>query len=451
MGKRVVIIGGGPAGYEAAIQGAAIGAEIILVERHKVGGTCLNYGCIPTKVMVEQADFYHKIQRGSKVVAVEGASLSMNGLNEHVNAIVQSLVEDVQKKIEGSNATLINGYGIPIDANHVAIIHEDDTITEVSCDLIILATGSKPILLDVEGVHNPRVLTSKGILSLEKLPSSLTVVGGGVIGIEFAGIYNRLGVQVSVLEFENRILPGLDSALGKRLKSILTKDGIKVLTGAKVSAFTEMNERVQTIYEDKKGVHHIESDYVLMAVGRQGDFERTMLENIGVQCDERYVHVDGLYLTSVNGIYAIGDVNGISLLAHSAYDQARQLMSYVIEGIIPSKRLIPSCVFSYPEIASIGLSEEKAVEEGIGYKSERTLFGASGKALAIGETVGFVKTLINDEGYLIGCHIMGPHASDLLHYASIAMEGNMTLEQLKGIVFAHPTLGEIFSDNLRQY
>ena len=318
-------------------------------------------------------------------------------------------------------------------------------------DALVLATGSKPFILPVEGIDNDRLITSKELLGLESLPKSITIIGGGVIGMEFGVLLNDFGVQVTIIEYARNLLPAIDSAIGKRLKSVAAKKGIQILTGCKVTGFKNMEEGIITLYEDKKGVQECPADYALMAVGRTGRFDADTMDELGVQHNGKFVQVDGSFQTSVQNIYAIGDLNGISLLAHAAYDQGRQLMAHLLKGRAVVNKAIPACVFTSPEIGTIGMSEEAAKDQGLVFKTEKTLFSSNGKAQAMGETLGFIKTLVDSEDKLIGCHIMGPHAADIIHYASIAMAGGMTVAALKEIIYAHPTLGELFGDNMMQY
>jgi len=452
MGKRIIIIGGGPAGYEAALHGAHLGGNVTLIEDHKIGGSCLNYGCIPTKTLIEHANFYDKLVHNKHLgVRVNEAILDYDQVLRHKDSVIESLSSGIMSKLKKAKVTYISGYGRIVDGSKVEVKRPDGSITLVKGDVIVLATGSKPFVPQFPGGDSQHLLTSKDLLSLEKLPTTITIVGGGVIGMEFAVLLNAFGVQVTVLEYAKNLLPLIDSAISKRLKSIISKKGITVYTGAKVTGFEDVGHRLKVIYEDKTGVHELISDKALMSIGRVGRYDLDNMDEQGIQHNERFVQVDDQLMTSLQGIYAIGDVNGQSLLAHAAYDQGRQVMECIILERPVQKRLVPACVFTNPEIATVGLSEDEAKVQAIAYTCQRTLYSTSGKALAMDASTGFIKTLVSEKGLIIGFHVFGEHASDLVHYGSIAMEGKMTVEQLKNIIFAHPTLGELFSDNMRQY
>lgn len=452
MANKIVIIGGGPAGYKAALYGASLGAEIYLIENHKIGGTCLNYGCIPTKTLIEHASFYHKTMNPEPFgVQVEASTLDYNKVLEHKASVIDTLGSGILAKLKKAKVTYLEGHGYITSPSSVRVTLTDGCVQEIDCSHIVLATGSKPFMPSFPGVHNERVLTSRTLLGLNTLPKSLSIVGGGVIGMEFAVLLQNFGVQVTVLEYAQNLLPLLDSALGKRLKSFVTKSGVQVITQAEVVGFESADSSVRVLYQDKKGEHSVQSDYALMAIGRIGNFDCQMLDEQSIHHSERFIRVNEHYETSVQNIYAIGDVNGQSLLAHSAYDQAHQLMDNLLNGMNVKVKPIPSCVFTSPEIASIGFSEEDAKKQSLNYTVQKTLYSNSGKALAMGEGSGFIKTLADENGLIIGCHILGAHSSDLIHYASIAMTAQMNISELKSIIFAHPTLGELFSDNMHQF
>ncbi len=449
---HIIIIGGGPAGYEAALHGAKLGAEITLIEAHKVGGTCLNYGCIPTKTLIEHASFYNKVKSGHDVgVKVDQVSLDYKSVFEHKNEVVTTLVDGIHVKLKKAKVNYVQGHGTVVSSTEVNVMLEDGSVQSITGDSIVLATGSKTMMPQFEGVQSQHILTSKTLLGLKELPKSITIVGGGVIGMEFASLLNDFGVHVHVLEYAKNILPMIDSAISKRLKSICSKSGISITTSAKVTAFRDTEGGIETFYETKKGIESMTSDKVLLSIGRLGSYDESMIDGLGINHNGKFLQVNASYETSLKGVYAIGDVNGMSLLAHAAYDQGRQLMDHLIEGVEIVERGVPGCIFTRPEIGTIGISEDQLKMDGIPYKSQKTLFSASGKALAMGETTGFIKTIVNEEDTLIGVHIMGPHASDIVHYGSIAVAQGMTISDLKNIIFAHPTLGELFSDNIHSY
>ncbi|MEL7657200.1 MAG: FAD-dependent oxidoreductase, partial [Bacillota bacterium] len=294
----------------------------------------------------------------------------------------------------------------------------------------------------------PGVMTSDEILSTQKIPNSLVIIGGGVIGIEFAGIFNALGTQVTVVEFLPRILANMDSEISKKLALTLKKKGISIETDTKVMQISKDNEAFRVLTEGKKGGNEIHADAVLVSVGRAPSVEGLKLELLGIEYNRNGIKVDETYQTNVPGIYAIGDVIGGLMLAHVAAEEGIAAVDHIMrsEGHM-NYDAVPGCVFTFPEIAAVGLSEEDAKEEGIDYCSSKFLFGANGKALTSGEEEGFVKVLAETQTKrIIGVHIMGPHASDLIHEAVLAVEKKMTADDISSVIHAHPTLSEAFME-----
>jgi dihydrolipoamide dehydrogenase len=470
MIKDIIIIGGGPAGYEAALYGARYGGNITLIEDHKIGGTCLNYGCIPTKTLIERGALYNKMMHASEMgIHNDHVELDYESIQDQKAKIIGDLAKGIMGQLKKEKVNYIEGFATIENNKTVSVTLSDGSRQTVVGDAIVLATGSKTVTPKINGIENECILTSKDILEMKSLPASITIVGGGVIGMEFASMLNHMGVNVSVVEYEKNILPTIDSSISKRLKSLCQQAGIDIHTGSKVIGFVslpaeiedmeEMNDLddaevkngIRTVFMEKEKEVHIDSEYVLLSVGRIGVWDQDTIEEQGIAHNNRFIQVDANYKTSVEGIYAIGDVNGLSLLAHAAYNQGRQLMGYLLKDHEIHSPYIPSCIFTDPEIGSIGLSEEEAKEKGVKYKSQKTLYGTSGKAMAMNATAGFIKSLVSEEGKLIGLHILGAHSTDLIHYGIIAMEGGLTIYQLQDMVFAHPTLGELFSDHVHSY
>ncbi len=399
--------------------------------------------------MVENAVLYNKTKNAHlKSISCGEVSYDYSSIAKAKDQVVDTMVTGLNQKFKKSKIAIVNGYGEIIDKHTVQVTSDNGEIAEYNADYVVMATGSKPSMPSFIKDNNTNVMTSKDILALKTLPKEIVIIGGGVIGMEFASILNHLDINVTVLEYAKNLLPNLDSGLGKRLKSIVSKNGVSVETSAKV---IEVSDNKVT-YENKKGIHTISPEAILVSVGRVGKFDQSRCDIIGIDHTSHFIKTSDNFETSVQGIYAIGDVNGRSLLAHSAYDQGRQLMSYLVNGkTIDLSKSVPSCVFVTPEVASVGISEEYAKANTISYRSQKSLYGSSGKAVAMGEITGFIKTMINDEDELIGLHILGAHATDLVHYGSIAIDQHLTIADLQSIIFAHPTLGELFSDNLHQY
>lgn len=405
---RIIIIGAGPGGYETAIDAAKRGMEVTLITDGELGGTCLNEGCIPTKTFVHYAE-------SCKPLTL------LNELQERKREVICQLQTGIESLLRNKLITLVKGHARFVSNDTVVV---DDT--QYTADNIIIATGSESTILPIKG--SERCLTSKEMLELTEIPKSLCVIGGGVIGLEFANIFNKLGSEVSVLEYCPQILPHFDTDLCKRVKQHLTRQGINIQVGYKV--------------ED---IDAIEADMVLMSVGRHPNVEGLGLENTSIEYSKRGIAVDGNMQTSVSGIYAIGDVNARMMLAHVATFQGRRALNH-IEGKTDKIRfdIVPSAVFITPEVATVGLTEEDCKEQSIKVKTHKSFFRANGKAVSMGETDGYFKLLSDEEsGRILGAHMFGAHSSDIIHEITALMNMNATIDDLHDMIHAHPTLAEV--------
>ena len=394
----LIIIGAGPGGYRAAEYAAKQGLKVVIFEGSEVGGTCLNVGCIPTKTYVHSASFEEA--------------------RERMAAVVAQLRQGVEGILSHPNITLVREKGVFTDAH---------TVSDYTADNIIIATGSETKWLPIKGVDDPRVVDSTGLLQLETLPKRLAIIGAGVIGMEFASVFNRFGSEVTVIEYLKECLPALDSDIAKRLRKYLEKQGITF----------KMKTAVENIAD-------IDADVVLMATGRkprvQDDFA-----NAGIEYDERKgVTVDENFMTTVKGIYAIGDVNGKQMLAHAAEVQAIHAVNQIIgkEDYIDFS-IMPAAIFTQPEAACVGPTEEQLKEQGVAYECKKSFWRANGKALAMGETEGLLKLFVAPDGQMLGCHAYGAHSSDIIQEVSVLMCKHTTICELADMVHIHPTLSEI--------
>ena len=394
----LIIIGAGPGGYRAAEYAAKQGLKVVIFEGSEVGGTCLNVGCIPTKTYVHSATFEEA--------------------RERMAAVVAQLRQGVEGILSHPNITLVREKGVFTDAH---------TVSDYTADNIIIATGSETKWLPIKGVDDPRVVDSTGLLQLETLPKRLAIIGAGVIGMEFASVFNRFGSEVTVIEYLKECLPALDSDIAKRLRKYLEKQGV---------AF-KMKTAVENIAD-------IDADVVLMATGRkprvQDDFA-----NAGIEYDERKgVTVDENFMTTVKGIYAIGDVNGKQMLAHAAEVQAIHAVNQIIgkEDYIDFS-IMPAAIFTQPEAACVGPTEDQLKEQGVAYECKKSFWRANGKALAMGETEGLLKLFVAPDGQMLGCHAYGAHSSDIIQEVSVLMCKHTTICELADMVHIHPTLSEI--------
>jgi len=416
---KIIIIGAGPGGYETAVEAAKKGCEVVLVSGGPLGGTCLNEGCIPTKTFCHYAS-----------AAQSGTSLS--AFQEKKAAVVAQLQSGITSLLKG--VTVVQGQASFVDAKTVEVGG-----VRYSGDAVIIATGSVSAVLPVPG--SEYCLNSTQILELQEVPSRLTVIGGGVIGLEFASIFQSLGSQVTVVEYCPQLLPRFDADLAKRLKASLAKKGITIELSALVTAVSAD----KTVTYLKGGEEkNVEGDAVLMAVGRKANFEGLNLEAAGVETEKRGVKVDSRFRTNVPGIYAIGDVTGGLMLAHVATAQGRAALADILgEECGIDFNVVPAAVFTVPEVATVGLTEEDCAARGLQYKAGKAFYRANGKAVSMEESDGYCKVLVSAEGKILGAHIMGVHASDLIHEFAILMNFDIDATRAVSVIHAHPTLSEV--------
>ncbi len=442
MKTDLIIIGAGPGGYETALEAAKSGMSVTLFNGDRLGGTCLNEGCIPTKCLCRNAEIISEFKHGDEF-GIDDFSFAVdyNKILERKNNVVSTLREGVKTMLAQAKVNVIDSKAKFVDSKHV---EADGEIYEA--DNIIIATGSRSKSLPIPGSELECCMDSTKILNIEYIPASLTIIGGGVIGMEFASIFHSLGSQVTVVEYAKQILPPFDSDIAKRLKQTLSKKGIKIITGAAASQIKQ-NEfyEIEVTYESKGKTETVVSTDLLMAVGRGPVTEGLDLEKAGVEYSPKGIPVDDNMCTNVAGIYAIGDVNARMMLAHVASFQGKRALNH-IEGKTDNIRfdIVPSAVFTVPECGMVGKTEEQCKAEGIKVKIGQSFFRANGKALAMGEPDGLCKLIFRaDDDLLIGAHIMGVEAADLAQQCGDLMNCNIHLEELKQIIFGHPTVSEV--------
>ena len=448
MERDIVIIGGGPGGYVAAIRAAQLGAKVCIIEKAEFGGTCLNRGCIPTKVLYRNAEILNTLKNIDEFgIEVNNYSINVEQVQSRKESIVKQLVNGVEQLLKSNNIEVILGTAFFKDKNTVSILLESGELKEVTAKDIIIATGSIPSIPNIPGINLPGVFTSENILEFKTVPNNLAVIGGGVIGMEFAGIFSALGSKVTVIEFLPSILAQVDGDLTKRLSVSLKRKGIDINTNTKVISIEKNNDELIITAEGKKGELKFTVDSVLVSVGRTPMVEDLNIEKLGIELEKRAIKVDKNYETSIPNIYAIGDVNGKTMLAHAATHQGKKVAERIM-GCADShtSEIVPSCIFVFPEISMVGITENEAKEKGIEYKTSKFLFGANGKALALGEGEGMVKVIASLDNTILGVHIMGPHASDLIHEGNLAINNNMKVENITNMIHAHPTLSEAFEE-----
>ncbi|RKL61976.1 dihydrolipoyl dehydrogenase [Thermoanaerobacteraceae bacterium SP2] len=444
MPYDIAIIGGGPGGYVAAIYAGKKKAKVCLIERDELGGTCLNRGCIPTKALIHSANIVSEIKQAKRFgIITRDVQIDWNTIQKNKETIVKTLTKGVENLLKANGVKTYKGTAKLLDKNTIEITYQTGQKETITAQKIILATGSSTVIIPIPGYDLPGVITSDEALSLEELPESMLIIGGGVIGIELGYIYNTMGVDITIVEMLPQILPRQDEEIQKELRKILERQGIKIYTSSKVKAIEKTEDKLITTFETQEGVKQITTDRVLMAAGRKPNTEAVKDLNLDIQ--KTGITVDEYLRTNIQNIYAIGDVTGKSMLAHVASHQGITAAKNALgQNKKMDYKVIPGCIYTSPEVASVGLTEQEARQK---YKDNikigRFPFIASGKALTLGERQGFVK-IISDSKYneILGVHILGPNATELAAEAALAIKLECTAEELADTIHAHPTLSE---------
>jgi dihydrolipoamide dehydrogenase len=444
----IAIVGAGIGGYVAALRAAQLGAKVVLIEKDRVGGVCLNWGCIPTKTLLRTAEVLKVAGEASKYgVVVDNVSLDWAAAQKRKDQVVGRLTGGVKLLLEKAGVQLLTGTARFASSSLLEVADEDGSQTVEAADYVI-ATGSRPASLPIPGLEGPHVLSSDGALTLESLPESLLVIGAGPIGVEFATLFRACGVQVALVEILPSVLPTLDADLGAEVERSLKRAKVKVHTASKVSKAEARDGKLAATIERGSEESVVEVDKILLAVGRRPNVEELGLSEAGVVVEKQGIKVDEHMRTNMPHLYAVGDVTGGLLLAHVALHEG----VVAAENALGHERAInydavPSCVFTWPEVATVGLSEEQAQQRGYDVKVGRFPFRANGKALAYGEYDGLVKVVTDSEyGQILGVHIVGPHASDLIQEATMALTLEATLDEFDATIHPHPTLTEALAE-----
>ncbi|MDE0119708.1 MAG: dihydrolipoyl dehydrogenase [Bdellovibrionales bacterium] len=449
---NLIVIGSGPGGYTGAIRAAQLGLKTAVVEKDKnLGGTCLNVGCIPSKALLDSSEHYHfakeeMIHHGVKTSSV---SLDLTTMMNRKSKIVKELTGGIQYLLKKNKIDRFEGVGSFLSPQKIQIKNGSKTQV-IEGKNIILATGSIPNDLPGIPFDGKKVISSTEALSLNKVPKTLLIVGGGYIGLEMASVWSRLGTEVVVLEYADRLCPTMDQELSKNILKVLQKQKIKFLLESQVQEIKTTKKEVELFYKSKTGDKlSLKGDHVLLAVGRRPYTKNLNLEKAHIQTDERgFVQVDSKWRTSHSHIFAIGDLIGGAMLAHKAEEEG-VAVAEIIAGQAGHVHYetVPSVIYTWPEVASVGKTEEQLIKENIPYKSGKFPFTANGRAKALGFTEGFVKILANTNTDLIlGVHILGPRASDMIAEAVVAMELGASSEDLARSFHAHPTLSEVMRE-----
>lgn len=441
----LIILGGGPAGYTAAERAARGGLNTLLIEKRALGGVCLNEGCIPTKTLLYSAKIWHLTEDAKKYgIEASADQFLMDKVNARKNKVVRKLVAGIKGKMTNAGVTVVTGEGeilAPTTPQEYSVKVGEETYT---APRLLLASGSETFVPPIPGLDTVEYWTSREALESKELPKSIAIIGGGVIGMEFAAFYNRVGVEVHVIEMLPEILGGMDSEMGALLRAEYTKLGVKFYLQHKVTSVAP--EGVTVEFEDNSFV--IPTERILLSVGRRPVTEK--LSPLGLEMEGRGVKVDATMRTSLPGVYAAGDVTGYSLLAHTAVREAEVAVDNMLgKNAQMSYRAIPGIIYTQPEVAGVGMTEDQLKKEGISYRKHQLPMAFAGRFVAENEMAnGVCKILIGEDDTLLGAHMLGNPASELIVVIAVAIERGIKAHELASVVFPHPTVGEIIKETI---
>jgi len=438
---RIAVIGGGVGGYPAAIRAARMGAAVTLIERDLMGGVCVNWGCIPTKSLLQSAELATTIAK-SEVFGIKCSEckVDFNAVMERKNAVVQQLRTGVEKLIKAKKINIVKGTASFLDKSTIEIA---ETGEKIDAEKMIIATGSKPVKLPIPGGEGENIWNSDDFLQMKSLPKRVIIIGGGVVGIEFAQILHRLGTHVTVLELMDSLIPGSDKEISFALQQSLEKEGINIFTKAVVEKITHSKTKNEVTFKQNGTLNNCEAEKIVVSVGRKPEIGLLNVDRPGLAQENGALIVNERMETNIPRIYAVGDVIGGIMLAHVAIAEgecaARNAMG---QAKVMDYKAIPSCVYTSPEVASVGMTEESA-KENYDIQVGRFPFHGSGKAVILDKSYGMVK-IVSEKHYgeVLGVHIIGPHATDIISEAVLGMSMEMTSEELAEAVHPHPTLSE---------
>ena len=457
----LVIIGGGPGGYEAAIEASKVyGMKVALVEARELGGTCLNRGCIPTKTLLHSADLLYELKTHGEHIGLTGyeaTDCDMAALHARKNEVVDQLVAGIGSLMKMNKVTVYHGLGSIVDANHVRVALSDGCTDDLEAKNIMIATGSVPAFPPIPGAESDKVVTSDELLDLDHKVDELIIVGGGVIGCEFASVFSSLGTKVTIVEALPAIIANLDKELGRSLSMIFKKSkGIDIHTGAMVTAFKEDGDRISCCYTEKGKECEVSGDLVLMSIGRRANTAGLIAEDAsdeikGLLMERGCLVVGPNYMTSVAGVYAIGDVIGGIQLAHVATAEGKCAVAFMNGAVPPvDVKTIPSCIYTSPEIASVGITADEAKEQGLDVVTKKYPMSANGKTVLSLQERGFIKVVADKEtGRVLGAQMMCARATDMISQFAQAVVSGLTLDDMAHVVFPHPTFSEGIGEAVR--
>ena len=437
MSKKIIVIGGGPGGYAAAIKAAQLGAEVTLAEAVQIGGTCLNVGCIPTKALLRVGEFYRNASKNMVAgVNITGAKLDWAAALRHKDDVVKQLTGGVNALLRYNEVTVINETAVMFSEKKVKI---RDTVYDA--DAVILALGSVNTSLAFPGAELTGVIDSEAAISSETVPKSIAIVGGGVIGSEFAALYTSLGVVVTIIEALPEILPSVDSEIAELMHETFAQSGVAVFTGARLKGAQRTGGEMLVSFETNGELQSVTAEKLLVAVGRRPNCG--YLEGAGIVIEHGAICVDENFETSISGVYAVGDCNGKTMLAHAAMAQGVVAAEHIMGCTARyNAKVVPGCVFTAPEIASVGMTEQQVIESGIPHNIGRFNLSGNGRATIHGED-GLIKIIADKKlGEILGVHMIGPHVTEIIAEAALAMSMEGTVEDIVNTIHAHPTVSE---------
>lgn len=453
MSYDIIVIGSGPGGYIAAVRASQLGQKVAIIEKYPtLGGTCLNVGCIPSKALLDSSHHYYDAVKHFEEhgILIDPPKIDFPKMIERKAKVVETTTGGIKYLMDKNKIDVFEGMGSFVDATHVKVTKNDGSEETIEGKNIIIATGSKPSNLPFITLDKERVITSTEALKLPEIPKHMIVIGGGVIGLELGSVYKRLGADVSVVEYMDKIVPGMDADVSKELQKVLKKQGIKFFTSHAVNAVERNGDEITIKAKNKKGADvEFKGDYCLVSVGRRAYTDGLGLENVGIKVNERgQVEINDHLQTNVPNIYAIGDVVKGAMLAHKAEEEG-VVVAEMIAGQKPhiDYNLIPGIVYTWPEVAAVGKTEQQLKDAGVDYKSGKFAMRALGRSRASGDIDGFVKVLADkatDE--VLGVHIVGARAADLIMEAAVGMEFKSSAEDFARICHGHPTYAEAFKE-----
>lgn len=444
MERTIIVVGGGPGGYVAAIRAAQLGATVHLVEKQAMGGTCLNVGCIPTKALLHAANTYQEVKKAARTgILAENISLDWQKIQKNKQSIVNKLVRGVNGLL-AANGVTVHSARAKLESGRTVALDNGETLTG---DSIILATGSVPAVVPFPGHDLPGVLDSTGALALETLPASLCILGGGVIGCEFAELFSALGVRVAILEMLPEILSPVDTEITGVIRANLAAKGVTIHTGAKLLRVEQTGEGLTAVAEKDGDEIYVPCQKLLVAVGRRANTENLGLEETGIATSRGMIEVDRHFETSVPGVYAIGDCNGKCMLAHAASAQGEAAVAHCMEKLdCYDERIIPSCIYTNPEAAGVGLTEQQAKDAGFAYRVGRFQLAGNGKSMIEGCSNGLIKFLVDENDRILGAHMVGPRVTDMIGEVAVAMHMGARIGDIAETIHAHPTVSEAVAE-----